>query len=356
MTDWSSYRHEDFLAPTFEVVVGGKTLEGPAKTDVMNVSYRDTVDQLDSFEIVVNNWDRDKERFKYSAGSQFDPGQKLELHMGYKGKIGTRLMIRGEVTALRPRFPSESFSRVTVSGLNVLHTLRGQQVSEVYIEMKDSEIAELIGSRLGVTIQTDGSAKAKEERIIYLIQDAQYDIVFLYERARRLGYDLFVKEDGETVYFGPSPSVGGPRNTLRYGDFALEFEPQVSIANQVRKVTVHSWDPREKKLVSYTAGPAPLVPGLDIDVGKRQEVLTGQPVESGREAQSLAEASLLRIRQEMVTGHGRAVGIPELRAGTVLELRDLDRRFSGEYFVTATTHIFDDQGYRTLFDCRKEPR
>ena len=44
----------------------------------------------------------------------------------------------------------------------------------------------------------------------------------------------------------------------------------------------------------------------------------------------------------------------DLRAGSVLELEGLGQRYSGRYFVTATTHSIGDDGYTTQFNCRRE--
>ena len=49
----------------------------------------------------------------------------------------------------------------------------------------------------------------------------------------------------------------------------------------------------------------------------------------------------------MVNGSGSTVGLPDLRAGIVLQIDGLGDRFSGRYFVTATTHTIGDSGYTT---------
>src|SRR5205807_4304002 len=131
-----------------------------------------------------------------SDGDLFDPGKELELWMGYYGQESMRLMVRGQITALHPNFPSGGGSSLAVSGLNVLHKLRTKQESQIYEKMTDSEVAQQIASRLGIKIETNPAPD--EERYDYLFQDNQYDIIFLMERARRVGYELFVKEDGRS--------------------------------------------------------------------------------------------------------------------------------------------------------------
>jgi phage protein D len=56
----------------------------------------------------------------------------------------------------------------------------------------------------------------------------------------------------------------------------------------------------------------------------------------------------------MVKGTGSTVGLPDLRAGGVIELLGMGRRFSGTYFIVSTTHAIADGGYTTNFECRRE--
>ena len=55
-----------------------------------------------------------------------------------------------------------------------------------------------------------------------------------------------------------------------------------------------------------------------------------------------------------MTAHGKTVGLPKLRAGTLVNIQGIGARLSGTYFVTKTTHTLGESGYVTEFDCRRE--
>src|SRR4051812_38920112 len=80
---------ESFYVPHFEVIIAGRGLPDDVVRDVMQVSYKDSIEEIDSFELTINNWDAQKGTFKYEPPSEpanekmFDPGQKIELWMGY---------------------------------------------------------------------------------------------------------------------------------------------------------------------------------------------------------------------------------------------------------------------------------
>lgn len=351
----------DFYVPYFEVRLDGGVVGSDVVRDITQVSYRDSLTAIDSFEMTVNNWDAERRTFKYSDETTFDPGQEIELSMGYRNDVGLTSMIRGEITSLRPTFPAGGRPTLAVSGLNVLHRFRTEQVSYAYEKMTDAQIAQQIGSRLDVEIEVDPSVS--ENEYDYILQDNQYDIVFLLERARRLGYELFVKEGSKTsLYFGPSDGLSQRTYELQYGRSLIQFQPTLTTANQVGEVTVRGWDAVNKKKIEYTAKRSE-VSGAGLGAGektieqsfnKRKEVVAKRPISTEAEARELAIATLKNIARDMVKGSGSIVGLPSLRSGAILMLSGLGERYSGRYFVTSTTHAMGSGGYTTQFQCRKE--
>jgi phage protein D len=214
------------------------------------------------------------------------------------------------------------------------------------------------------------AATTDAPRFNFLIQDNQYDVIFLMERARRAGYDLTVEErkqgsSSETVIvYKPSTAVGQPTFRLSYGKSLIEFQPELTTANQVSKVTVRGWDALRKEAINYTATRDQLkVKGvgqrggqdtIDKSIEQKAEIIATKPVESQEEARKLAIEILTGIAKEMVKGTGSVPGLPDLRSGIVLEIDGLGDRFSGRYFVVSTTHAIGDSDYTTQFECRRE--
>ena len=50
------------------------------------------------------------------------------------------------------------------------------------------------------------------------------------------------------------------------------------------------------------------------------------------------------------------MGNPKLQSRVLVELKGLGRRFSGNYYVTSTTHTIDSGGYRTDFEAKRNAR
>jgi len=363
------YQGQEFYVPAFEVKLKGRPLGRDVIRDILTVSYKDNIQEIDSFDITINNWDAETRDFKYSDGDLFDPGKELELWMGYYGQESMRLMVRGQITALHPNFPSGGGSSLAVSGLNVLHKLRTTQESQIYEKMTDSEVAQQIASRLGIKIETNPAPD--EERYDYLFQDNQYDIIFLMERARRVGYELYVKEEGQsgqsqppTLVFGRSVDVRRPTYDLRYGRSLIDFKPDLTTANQIGEVTVRGWDRLNKKKIEETAkrseipvkgvGQAGNQAAIEQSFNQRKEIIATKPIETPKEAKRLALRTLEENAKDMVKATGSTVGLSDLRAGSVVMIDGAGKRFSGRYFVVSTTHTIGDGGYTTQFECRRE--
>lgn len=389
-----------FYVPRFEVKIEGAGLPRDVLRDVVSLTYHDSVSELDGFEMVVNNWDAGTRRFKY-VGSEtakdlerddtigrryklFEPCNKeVVVKMGYRD--GLQTMLTGTVTTMEPNFPSSGAPTLTVRGLNALHQLRRKPYTWAWEKKSDSQIAEAMATlndeethnkRFPLPVVTDKTAKGNEPQLPYIAQQNQTDIDFLFSRARERGYVMFIKEEeklknGTTrprqLYFGPSD--GGKGVVLRdvifelgWGRSLLEFKPTLTTANQVKSVTVRGWDRAAKK---------PIEEKVDLDDAElnrnnkdlhrllnrcdpHEDIVVNEPVFDKKQAKERARALLQDRQKVMVQASATTVGLPDLRAGQLVNIIDIGARFSGTYFVTDTTHSIGDSGYTTQFNCRRE--
>ena len=388
-----SERQGGFYVPRFEVKVEGVDLPRDVLFDASAVTYEDSVESIDSFRMTINNWDDDRRQYKF-IGSEtaaqlqkghrdeprvtlFEPcGKEVLLQMGYGGRLVT--MLKGHFTTMEPTFV-DGKAEMTVTGLNVLHQLRRKQYTTTWTNKRDSEIARDIGQRTDhgrkrfpLPIVIDQQALGNEKPIPLVTQHNQYDIDFLFQRARMRGYVVFVQEEDKVrnrprqLYFGPSQAgmVPGLRDVsfeLKWGASLMEFKPKVTTANQVASVTVRGWHRTRRTPISRTVTLDDERLTVNRDLHRilnaceaREELVVDEPVFTNCEARERAIAILLDQTKQMVTADAKVVGLPDLRAGQIVRITNLGARLSGTYFVTKTTHTIDDNGYVTSFTCRRE--
>src|SRR5580658_6435588 len=102
---------ETFYVPQVQVYVSGTLLADSIVEDILQVTYQDEVNKMDSFSIEINNWDATYQTFKFAPPLRnpivdysgiFDPGNKIEIWMGYQDNM--RRMMRGSITTISPQF------------------------------------------------------------------------------------------------------------------------------------------------------------------------------------------------------------------------------------------------------------
>jgi phage protein D len=375
--------NRDFYAPGFELRIDGVGLPRSVLRDVMEVTYHDDINEIDGFELTVNNWDATARSCKYigsetpadlGGGSKatqlftlFDPGGKsAELAIGYSGNFQS--MVRATFTTMEPSFPESGPPVLTVRGSNILKALRTRQFTGAWTNQTPSAIALNFNTlRSGSQprlprpwkVVTNSQSASAEASVDYMAQKNQYDVDFLLQLAHGQGYTLEADEDAQELYFGPSQSSTPTNYQLGWGKGLMSFKPSLATANQWKSVTVRGWDRQTQKPIIVKLGQDdPQVKKLNSNllslVPDRQEQTVDLPVFTAAEARQRALAIMLDRSKEIVTAHGKTVGLPKLRAGTLVDIQGIGARLSGTYFVTKTTHTLGEAGYVTEFDCRRE--
>jgi phage protein D len=381
------YKNQDFYVPAFIVKVQNEELKRVVMNDIMSVTYTDSLANVDSFEMTVNNWDAaartfDETAFKYSDNNTFNPWKDVELQMGYyrNGLNELRTMLIGEITTMTPNFPQSGGSTLTVRGLNLFHRFRTKQETKPFFKKKDSDIAKEIVNGIATELRkkspqlkltlddNDYQRNIKhEDEIDYLLMDNQFPIRFLMERARDLGYELSMEEssDGTSreVIFHFRPNADVARNTyiLEWGKSLISFQPTFQVANQVAELTVRGWNPQQKKPIEVTVKRSdikgivtPSELGVtEPELAKKQEIVIDRPISNKAEAKQIATNRLKTIGESLVEAKGKTIGVPDLRAGSKVEIKGFGDRFSGTYIVTSSTHTIGDGGYTTDFQGKK---
>lgn len=388
------YQGRDFYVPAFDIKIKGESLPDFASKDVIEVRYIDSIDQLDSFVITVNNWDAKEQDFKYTGSKNgklaetaakrnelFDPGKELELWMGYLEPVknsgpSLRLMLAGTITEMTPNFPSGGQPTLKVSGQNVLRKLITKQETHIYEKLTDSDIAKKIGQRgnlkignLKVSVKTNPT---EEEKNDHVLQNNQYDILFLIQRARMNGYDVLLRQVGDPkkpeleLYFGPSINGSKVSYKLEWGKSLIQFQPTLTTAKQVYSLTVHGWDSLKKKRIEVTVNLGDLkkrglkdkekLKTIEEGFKERKEIIVDRPFRNLQEAKRYALDRLERLSQELVTGRGSTIGMPAIRSGSMIEIQGLGSTFEGNYFIKSTTHTISTGGYITEFEARLEEK
>jgi len=376
-----------FMTPRFELLIEGSGLPNNVLRDVSEFTYRDSLTELDQFELTVNNWDPERRKFKY-IGSEteaelrqadkeenpyklFEPcAKKVTVRFGYVDALIT--MMLGNFTTMETSFNQSGGSTLTVRGLNVFHSMRRKKYSTSWENKTPSQIAENIGSlndgktkRFPIPIKIIDGTKNGEQEIPFVTQSSQFDIDFLLNLARQHGYEIAIgkDKDKEVLLFGRPSEARMPVNyRLDWGRTLVEFKPALTTAGQFKSVTVKGWDRKKQKVIEEkVAFDDKELRGMNAKFGElvkqcdpREEQVVDLPVFSKADARKRALGLMRDNSARLIRATGTTIGLPDLRAGTKLDIQGVGARLSGEYLVTKTTHSMGEGGYTTKFECRLE--
>jgi uncharacterized protein len=283
----------------------------------------------------------------------FAIGNGVEIRFAHAGAMTK--VINGEITALEPDFGAGGRPSLTVRGYDRRHRLQRGHKTRTFVERKDSDIAAQIAGEAGLTAQATDSGIVLD----YILQNNCTDLELLQERAVQIGWEVVVED--KTLFFRPTGNAGSEALSLTLYEDLTEFSPRLSTAGQVGEVTVRGWDPKNKQLIKSTADhPGSRMGGqrsgaeLVTAFGTAALIEAERAVASQAEADQIARGLFNRTALELIVGEGACNGRADLRAGTVIGLRGIGKRFSGSYYVTRAIHRYTaDRGYETRFQVRR---
>jgi Bacteriophage probable baseplate hub protein len=388
MTAESFYTDRAFFAPAFRIKLNGQDTGREVIADVLELSFSDDLENIDSFEFVLHDWDAAQRRPKYSspwdengqllalsAGGPtvpvFEPGAKVSLFMGYTEEGELPLIMEGEVISLTPSFPASGAPTCRVRALDAFQ--RGLQ--KIHVEGNYSGTAKAIVDQLcqnnDVTVQWSTVEEEGSEQQDLDIEGILYEEI--QKRAKDYGLSMMTvppEAEGEapTLFLAlPKEDASPPVADFVWGRTLISFSPVLSAKGQVAEVVCRAGDPNAdgdgrievtKTWADIGLSPSALGPAgsadIDTAVAGLREIIKPDNVRTEEDANRAALAHLTEMATTLITGSGSAVGLPTLRAGKTVTIAGLGARFDGLWRLTQTTHSIGAGGYTTSFQARKE--
>jgi phage protein D len=340
---------EQYFAPDFSVKIEGLTLAADVTNAMIDLTYDNNLDTADMFTLRLNNAD-----LRFTDSALFDVGKNVEIYMGYVGDLYP--MMLGEITAVNPSFPQSGAPMITVTGYDKSHRLRHNKPARFTFKYtNDSAIAALIAAENLLVPVIDPSPMPSRESV----QQTGSDWSLLKELADRNFFQIYVYWD--KLYFRfPRPQT--EMVALEWGKNLSSFSPRLSTSGQFGIQIIRGYDYKlAQKIVAIL--PA-LSLGTDLDhiierlgsgfieqlVQLGRNVIRDQPVDNYIDATVLAKSILMQLLQGLYEGSGACIGMPKLRAGDMIEIRGIGKRFSGRYTLSRVTHTINESGYQTQFE------
>lgn len=364
------YRGNDMYVPTFKVRVRQQDVPAAVLRDIVSVTYKDSLTEFDSVDLTLNNWDDSRSgqatQFTYLVDDHapyadlftFDRAKIVEVQLGYEG-VNVVTVLSGTVESAEPHYPAGGAPNLTVRIINPLKSLKDKQRTKTYVDKSTEDIARQIASDHDLDIVVEDHPENDDQPQPYVFQENQFDIVFLMQRARRIGYDVWLEGTSE-LHFGPAAGNSNTIYKLGFHRSMIDFSPRLTMSDQVGSVKVTARNQQEKSTFVGTATRDEVGINGDLEgfvtdeIRDKVKTVNNQPLHANGQAKQLAREIMRNVMQAMLTASVTAPGLPDIRSGRKVEITDVGSRFAGPYLVTSSTHTIDDSGYRTSFTARRE--
>lgn len=328
------------------IKVEGAPISADMVGDLLEVSVDHTLHMPSMFTIRLHNHD-----MKWMEDSTLREGKKVEISYG---ENPLKKLLLGKIAALEPDLNQESPALV-VRGYDLSHALYRGRKRRAFNNVKDSDLAKQLAREASLNPSDVDETPDVHE---YVYQNNQSNADFLLERARRVGYEMWVEDD--KLHFH-APRVAGSPVQVAWGSTLRSFRPRLSTSEQVNEVEVRGWNPKTKEQVvgRATRGQgAPQIgesqPGAEVAQqawGEAKYAVVNQFVRSASEAEKIAQSLLDKIAASFVEADGACDGNADILAGKQVEVAGVGPRFNGKYYVTQATHQWTkDQGLKTHFN------
>lgn len=336
------------LLSHFFIKIDGDDAPEQLMDNLVEVTVEDSIHLPDMFAIRLHD-----PELHWVDSQTLAEGKVVEISAVAREGTRPEKLFTGEITAVEPDFGADGIPALTIQGYDRSHRLHRGRQTRSFVQMTDSDIAQRIAQEEGLTGEVDATRQVHD----YVFQNNETNMAFLYGRAVRIGYEIYVED--RTLHFSEVGDDAGP--TLEWGANLRSFRPRLSTARQESEVVVRGWDPKTKRAIVGRATSGEGAPkigesrsGSELASEAFQKdgklLVADRPVSDQTEAEGLAQAIFDEQASSFVKATGVATGNPRLRAGKVVEIEAVGDRFSGRYQLTATTHTYRAEEYVTRFE------
>ncbi len=285
---------------------------------------------------------------KWLEDDTFREGKKVELFLGEPPVK----LLSGKIAGLEPEL-DEASPALVVRGYDLMHKLYRGRYRRSFLQVTDADLVKKLALESGVRL---GSVDDTSEVHEYIFQNNQTNAEFLLERARRLGYELWVQDE---LLNCRKPGPQGAAVRLAWGDNLRSFHARLSTAAQLNEVEVRGWDPHKKQEVVGRATQGQGAPQIGVSDGQgiaksawgeAKMAVVHQFVRSPSEADALAQATLDESTAGFVEADGLCDPNADIVPGRQVQIEGVGQRFAGTYYVTQVIQEWNkDQGCVTHF-------
>jgi len=346
-----SYPSDTLHQPiSYSLIFNNKQL--PSEYKLASIETTKEINKISQARVAVIGGDPKKNEFQEGEDIMFQPGNPVEIKLGYKESNTT--VFKGIIEKIEIKL-EEGYEVDIVKSLMILNCvdkaiiLKNSNTTDIYEKKKDSEIMTTLISKAGLTKKITATKIKYDFFPKHNIND--WDFIL----HRSMVNSMIVINSNNELDIKKPTSTSTPSLTIKNGGGTLSFNAKLSAQNQLQTLAFNSYDPFGEKVTKKKAAEPKLTPQGNLKATqiasffspKDYPVNLPQPIDSN-ELVELANSELQNGRLNRIFGEVKIKGVKSLDLDQLVKLEGFGKRFDGSCYVTKVKHELRRGIYSTI--------
>ncbi len=327
---------------SFDILINGSPLD--TKFRVNKIYTKKEINKISRANVQIYGGDIFKNEFSEIEDDLFNPGNEIEIKMGYDQSNSTvfKGVIESRSVAMSNGYqndPDKSLLKIDCVDKSIM--LTNSFTNEIYENMSESDIINnLINNVSGLSSNIDSIENTHD----FFSKYNNNDWEFIVDRAAMNGLVVINSNNSISVV---SPSCDGSSElTISNSGQTYSFHAKEQTENQIKSVTINSVDSfNNEQISSSSSEPSDnMVSSDNLNIGdldsfSPDEVVFNYAYDlSQDEIESISLSKVKYLRLNRIQGKTSFKGVPELEIDSVVSIEGFGDKFDGDIYVSAVIH------------------
>lgn len=336
-----------YKAVSFQIKIDKKPLDSSYEVNKV-IAFKE-INKLGRARIHILGGDYTTNSFVESESEVFDPGNEVEIKLGYDQKytlVFQGIILKHSISVKEGYLRKKTRSQLIIECVDKAVVLKNSFTNTIYREKTDNQImSNLINQVDGLTSAIETTDFEHSVLPKYNISD--WD--FVLERAKYNGL-LVLNSNNKISIKNPSVSSITPGVTLLNGAGTISFEAHLNSTNQFNSIKLQSRDSFNDEVFNKVGSPPDEIVTNETDNAKsiskntspsEVEINLPQDVDSN-ELKVLADSLIKLSRLQRVSGRVKFKGVLDIDLDSVVALSGFGKRFDGNVYVSGLYHEIEE--------------
>jgi Rhs element Vgr protein len=341
-----------YQAISSQIKINGKVLD--ASFEVNRITTFKEVNKLSRARIQILGGDYTKNIFDESENTLFDPGNEVEIKLGYDQKLSLvfeGIILKHSISIKEGFQKRKSKSLLIIDCADKAVKLKNSHTTTIFKDKTDNQIiANIIQNVPGLSSNIE--ATSFQHTLLSKYNSNDWD--FILDRAKLNGL-LVLNSNNSIIIKDPKLSSLTPQVKILNGEGTLLFEAALNADNQYNKITFSSQDVFKDEVFSKTGTePNEIVTNTTNPATKISVNTSASNVEFNfpfdvdpNELKVLADAITKISRLQRLSGKAKFKGVLNVDLDTAVALSGFGKRFDGNVYITGVQHEIEEGKIQT---------